>query len=303
LILFQNNFQILRFQYIPVVDESEIPAMKKTTTLPAVVLSPINTILSEDGRKILGSRAITSNSLLTFEELNQFSGFVLYETYLPSKFTRDPAILEVMDLRDRAFVYVDGELIGTLSRENYISKLPLCAGFEGSKLSILVENQGRINFQIADDYKGIRNGVRVQTFHDTSNTFVTVSNWTITGFPFERIEQLENFARSNQHYHVDASGNAIDGPIVFHAEFNIMSTDELYDTYWDTSDWGKGFIFVNGFNLGRYWPIGPQITMYIPKEILKRGKNEIYVVELQKAPTSFRMSFVNAPIFINDEKV
>jgi beta-galactosidase len=272
-------------------------------TLPAVVLSAVNTILSEDGRKILGSRAITSNSLLTFEELNQLSGFVLYETILPSKFTRDPAILEVMDLRDRAFVYVDGELMGTLSRENYISKLPLSAGYEGSKLSILVENQGRINFQIADDYKGIRDRVRVQSFHDTSATYVTLSNWTITGFPFEKVDQLENFARSNQHYHVDASGIAVDGPIVFHAEFNISYIEGIYDTYWDTTDWGKGFIFVNGFNLGRYWPIGPQITLYIPKNILKSGKNEIYLVELQKAPISFHMNFVNAPIFINDEKI
>ena len=144
--------------------------------LSAITLNPINSILSQEGRSTLGTRALQSNTLLTFEELGQFSGFILYETTLPLKFTRHPAILEVRDLRDRALIYVDGDFVGALSRENYISKLPLSAGYEGSKLSILVENQGRINFQIADDYKGIRNGARIQTFHDTSATYQALSN-------------------------------------------------------------------------------------------------------------------------------
>lgn len=290
-------------QYIPVVDESEIPEIKKTMMLPAINLTPVNSILSKEGREALGSRAIQTNSLLTFEEMSQFSGFVLYETKLPSKFTRDPAILEVVDLRDRAFVYIDGELVGSLSRENYISKLPLSAGYEGSKLSILVENQGRINFQIADDYKGIRGSVRIQTFDDTRVTYEVLSNWIITGYPFEKSVQLESLAKNSPHYHVDSNGIAVEGPIVFHAQFNITElNDEILDTYWDTTDWNKGFLFVNGFNLGRYWSVGPQITMYFPRDILKHGTNEIFVVELQKAPTNYQMNFVKGPIFINDEK-
>lgn len=42
--------------------------------------------------------------------------------------------------------------VGTLARENAINSLPISAGW-GTKLSILVENQGRINFDILDDYK------------------------------------------------------------------------------------------------------------------------------------------------------
>lgn len=119
--------------------------------LTAITLKPTASILSERGRSILGSRPFTSDKLWTFEELNQFSGFVLYETALPV-LTRDPSNLVVTNLRDRALIYIDDEFVGALSRENYISTLPISAGF-GSKLSILVENQGRINFQIADDYK------------------------------------------------------------------------------------------------------------------------------------------------------
>lgn len=134
-----------------VPDESTIPAKQLTMSLRAVDLRAVNSILSQQGRNALGSRPFISNRLMTFEELNQNSGFVLYETALPT-LTRDPSRLEVNNLRDRALVYIDDEFVGALSRENYISSLPISAGF-GSKLSILVENQGRINFQIADDYK------------------------------------------------------------------------------------------------------------------------------------------------------
>lgn len=120
-------------------------------SLSAVVVKPIESILSPHGRSILGTRPFNSNTLLTFEQLNQFSGFVLFETTLP-ELTRDPSNLVVTSLRDRALVYVDDEFVGALSRENYISTIPISAGF-GSKVGILVENQGRINFQIADDYK------------------------------------------------------------------------------------------------------------------------------------------------------
>lgn len=128
-----------------------MPKKKPTISLPAIILKPVGSIMSPQGRTLLGSRPIVSEKLLTFEELNQFSGFVLYETELP-KLTRDPSNLIITSLRDRALIYVDDEFVGALSRENYISTLPISAGF-GAKLSILVENQGRINFEIADDYK------------------------------------------------------------------------------------------------------------------------------------------------------
>lgn len=146
-------FRNLVKEFIEVPDESTIPPRAPTMTPTAVTLKPVNTIFSPQGRNLLGTRPFISNTLLTFEQLDQFSGFVLYETELP-KLTRDPSNLIVTNLRDRALVYIDDEFVGALSRENYISTLPISAGY-GSKLSILVENQGRINFGITDDYKVI----------------------------------------------------------------------------------------------------------------------------------------------------
>lgn len=56
------------------------------------------------------------------------------------------------------------------------------------------------------------------------------------------------------------------------------------DTFLDLSSWGKGVAFVNGFNLGWYWPsIGPQNHYYVPGPLLKEGVNEIVLVEMEKA--------------------
>lgn len=147
--------------------------------------------------------------------------------------------------------------------------------------------------------------VRVQTFHATASTYSTLSNWTITGFPFDNYVNIERLVMtSTGNYEISADGNLYDGPVVFHGEFEIAANQEIHDTYWDTTGWGKGFVYVNGFNLGRYWPlVGPQVTMYIPKDLLQHGSNEIEIVELQKVPFNTRMSFVSGPIFINDEKI
>ena len=59
-----------------------------------------------------------------------------------------------------------------------------------------------------------------------------------------------------------------------------LTVDEVADTYLDLSDWGKGVVWVNGHNLGRYWSIGPQQSIYVPREWLKKGNNDIVILEL-----------------------
>lgn len=149
----------------------------------------------------------------------------------------------------------------------------------------------------------------IQTYNPTAGTFSEINNWVITGYPFDKFVDVENFVREVLEdedyidYHVSPNGYLNDGPVVFYAEFEISEFQDLGDAWWDTEGWGKGFVYVNGFNLGRYWPlVGPQMTMYIPGELLKHGKNEIYIVELQKTPANLKVNFVRGAIFINDEK-
>lgn len=48
--------------------------------------------------------------------------------------------------------------------------------------------------------------------------------------------------------------------------------------------WAKGVAFVNGFNLGWYWPqAGPQMTLYIPGPMLRDGENELILLEVEQS--------------------
>ena len=60
-----------------------------------------------------------------------------------------------------------------------------------------------------------------------------------------------------------------------------VDIDETADTFLDFEGWGKGCVFVNGFNIGRFWEIGPQKRLYIPAPLLKKGENEIIVFETE----------------------
>lgn len=66
----------------------------------------------------------------------------------------------------------------------------------------------------------------------------------------------------------------IDVDIPAEGTFSLKKTG---DTFIDMRGWGKGIVFVNGINLGRYWEIGPQQTLYLPGCWLRKGENRIVV--------------------------
>lgn len=106
-----------------------------------ILLEPIQKLLDHLSPFVV--TRVTNDYPITFEALSVNQGFVLYETQLPSSIS-DPAILRAIT-KDRALVYVDDRLCGTLSRTDKIFTLPLENPY-GRRLSLLVENQGRLNF-------------------------------------------------------------------------------------------------------------------------------------------------------------
>lgn len=283
------NFQYLQLPPIPLPDPS------KKRKYDSINVTAIDKLFSGTGRSILGSKPIEgSDKLLTFEELDQFSGFVLYETMLPNAFERDPSNLVVEKLRDRALVYVDQRLAGVLSRENAVKSLPITKGNAGKKLQIFVENQGRINFQENFDFKGILGNVTIQAFE--APYYSEISDWTITGYDFDDYGKVEELMKSVQNCDCKIAKNHFlkESPMIFKGTLTIDQDEELADTWWNYKNWGKGFMFVNGHNLGRYWSVGPQMTLYIAKEFLKRGENTLVVVELQKVPADLNIEFTDA---------
>lgn len=123
------------------------------------------------------------------------------------------------------------EFVGVLSRENNIYSLPLSTG-QGNTLQIFVENQGRINYNIANDFKGILGSVTLNG--------IELFNWTMTGFPFEEYSKIEEIIEENETVRYNKNFLKA-GPMLFHGEFNI-SEEHIWDTYLNPAGWGKVFL-------------------------------------------------------------
>lgn len=280
-------------RYLP-LPNIPIPAPTTKKNYGTIRLNACCSMLSAKGREILSTGVVFDTKPKTFEALNQYSGFVLYETMLPT-FKRDPTILRASGVHDRAYVLIDDQLVGILSRETPIYDLPISPTY-GKRLQLLVENQGRINFGPVTDFKGI-----------TSNVMLDkdiLTNWTMTKYPLESIADIETLiALVNaddvniiRRFHEEKRGSILtNGPTIYYGQLTIPD-GQVADTYLDTNGWGKGLVFINGENLGRYWPVaGPQVTLYVPQEVLKSGDNRIVLIEYQRAAPANEIAFTDTP--------
>ncbi|MFR9796751.1 glycoside hydrolase family 35 protein [Streptomyces sp. MS06] len=198
---------------------------------------------------------------LSFEELGQASGLVLYAAR-----PRIPAgehELTVTGLHDRAHVFVDGALVAVLDQET--SSCPLNGTGRQVRLELLVENQGRINYgPLLGQGKGVLGAVRVERR--------LVHGWSMHRLPLDTWTPAD-LARV-------ASAAPPGGTTGFATA--RLPLDRPADTFLALPGFAKGFCWVNGELLGRYWEIGPQTTLYLPRPFLRSGENTITVLELER---------------------
>ena len=205
-----------------------------------------------------------TDSIKPMEDFNQGWGTILYRTALPED-VAEGTVLLVDEAHDWAQIFADGELLGRLDRRRGDNSLTLPALKQGTQLDILVEAMGRVNFDHAiHDRKGITE--RVQLLTDQGRKDLT--NWQVYSFP----DEAEFAAR--KHF---SKGDKLNGPAYYRATFDLKETG---DVFLDMQTWGKGMVWVNGKAIGRFWKIGPQQTLYMPGCWLKKGKNEIVVLDL-----------------------
>lgn len=198
---------------------------------------------------------------VTMEEIDQNYGYILYRTKL-----KDDEVLKEIRLEnanDRVLCYHNNTHIFTAFDENVWDNKEIENETAGGVVDLLCENMGRENFGtgIETQRKGILGGVRLNDHRQFGFEI----------FPLELDEkQLDK---------IDFEGEFIQNtPAFYNFEFEI---DEPCDTYVDTAGFGKGVVFINGFNLGRFWKIGPQKTLYLPAPLLKKGKNSIIIFETE----------------------
>lgn len=269
-------------RYLPLPNVS-VPEPVPKQSYGNIKLQACCSLLSQVGRQQLAAGVVISDKPKTFENLDQFSGLVLYETYLLQ--TLGFSILSISGTRDRALVYVENEFVGILSRESGDFDLRIPRR-ESNKLQILVENQGRINYGSTTDSKGIVGDVTLDG--------EILSNWTMTKFPLESYEDIESLIQQQgpENESLEISNH---GPKIFYGSFEINDISPS-DTYLDPTGWTKGIAFVNGINLGRYWPNrGPQVNLYVPAEILKVGVNKVVLIEYETPAATAEITFSDKP--------
>ncbi len=205
------------------------------------------------------SQPHASPTPLPMEMLDQDTGFVLYRTHISGP--RPEGLLHVRELHDRALLLLNGTFHTTLVRETGKETVNLEIPPDGMTIDLLVENMGRVNFGPGlIDRKGILGGV---TFADQYQF-----GWEIYPLPLDDLSLLQ-FAP------LDGTTQAC--PKFYRAHFHV---DQPTDTYLALPGWTKGVVWLNGFNLGRYWQRGPQKTLYVPAPLLQAGQNELIVFEL-----------------------
>ncbi|MGN0163049.1 MAG: beta-galactosidase, partial [Candidatus Ornithomonoglobus sp.] len=202
----------------------------------------------------LGSKFVCDVPL-NMEKLSQNYGFIVYEADVSGM----SGIIDIGEPRDYAMFYGDGRLLGVYERGAEYEPIKI-SGIK--KLRILVENLGRVNYgQRIFDKKGIIGDVRIGE--------QIVSGFSIYTLNMGNIPKLEYESVKCE-------------PMLYVSEFFV---DDPADTFIFPKGFTHGIIFINGFNLGRYRSIGPQMTLYVPAQILKHGINQVVVMDLYASDT------------------
>jgi len=199
-------------------------------------------------------------------------GYIAYQTILNRDY--EDAVLSFASLGDRAQIYINKKNAGTVYiNENLEIKI---SAKTGDKLTVLCENMGRANF----GSKMMRKkGIAGRCLIDNRIHF----HWDVYPLTMDNLEKLSFGAEK-----------PIENSVFYRGHLEI---DDVKDTFLKLDNFRKGFVTINGFNIGRYWEIGPQRTLYVPSAILKQGKNEIIIFESDGIKDHLEVEFCDVPIW------
>ncbi|MCR5131578.1 MAG: beta-galactosidase [Prevotella sp.] len=261
--------------------DKKLPAVPKAPmdiiTVPKFELTEFAPLMYANG----GLNTDGNQDDLTFEAHNLGWGYAAYYTTLPE--LSEPGVLTA-DFHDFAQVFIDGKYIGKIDRVKNEKSLTIPSAKAGSSLVIVVEAMGRINFGRAiKDFKGIVGNVTISSKAGKHDVTYTLNDWEKYFVNDEYATALVAFnrasAKENNEYieHFRDDARMMGGRGYYRGYFNLK---KVGDTFLNFETWGKGQVYVNGHAMGRIWSIGPQQTLYVPGCWLKKGKNEIIVLDV-----------------------
>jgi hypothetical protein len=271
-----NLYSVLRStigKHLPSGSIPAVPSSPPLQTLPDTPLTPV--------AGLFDTLPTPQSSLtpLTMEALGQQSGYVLYEYRVASP-VNGKLSLGSAGPRDRVIVYVNGQKKGVIDA---IYKTPASVTLSlqaGDLLWLFVENLGRVDYgmgTILDQRKGIVGGTV-----EVGGKALAGGEWKHYSFPLKAPPPPSttpaNATSSSSTTPKISSGSP---PVWYRGTFASARTGPAGDTFLALPGGTKGVVFVNGFNLGRYWAVGPQQQLYLPGSLLRTdAANEIWVLEL-----------------------
>ncbi|XP_049412240.1 beta-galactosidase 17 isoform X1 [Solanum stenotomum] len=247
-----------------------------------------------------------SENPLAMESLGQMFGFMLYVSDYKAK--ANGSLLFIPKVHDRAQVFIscpsdnyeeNPKYVGTVARwSNTSIRLPHTQCTSDSRIYILVENMGRINY---GQYIFGKKGILSPVYLDGK----PLQKWKMLPIPFHNLneDQKNNSVISDAYTDLRKSvliklknkQNYHPAPAFYTGHLTV---DEVKDTFLSFRGWSKGVAFINGFNLGRFWPsFGPQCNLYVPAPILQEGKNLVVILELEAPNAELFVTSVDHPDF------
>ncbi|MGW7636573.1 glycoside hydrolase family 35 protein [Streptomyces decoyicus] len=207
----------------------------------------------------LSSTPVRHTTPVHMEAVGQSYGLIHYRTRVRGP--QGAKGLRVTGLGDRALVFGDGKRIGTFDRNQPDHTVDFTVAGASSTLDLLVDPTGRVNFgRSFNDPKGISGKVLLDDEE--------LSDWEIRRLPLDNLSALKF-----------GSGDTPTGPAFHRARIHV---DTPADGFLAFPGWDKGMVWLNGFALGRYWSLGPQVTLYAPSHLWRRGRNELVVLEMER---------------------
>ena len=274
-------------------DGKKMPAVPKAPmpiiTVPKFELTEFVPLLSAMTKPVNGV-------IKSFEEMDMGWGTMMYSTRLPE--ITSQSVLSG-EFHDFAQVFIDKKYIGKIDRVKNEKSLTIPAVKKGAELIIIVEGMGRINFGRAiKDFKGIVGNVTLTTETDDVEMMLTPKQWMNVAIPDDyetAVKALDMVKGVND----QVTAGKVKGSVpalaltqgyegskklgdIMKAGYHrgYFDLKKVGDTFLNFETWGKGQVWVNGHAMGRIWSIGPQQTLYVPGCWLKKGKNEVIVLDI-----------------------
>jgi beta-galactosidase len=243
------------------INPPAIPADPPVIEIPTIKLEQKEPLLQTLPRK----PTLVSAKTVSMENLNQDYGFVLYRKTFPHGLKGK---LELKKAMDYTVVMVNGKTVGKsfvgYGLDSNKIDLPETAG--PATLDLLVYNLGRISVVVSAQTQHL---ARKGLIEGASLDGADLSGWQIYSLPYYNVNNFK------------ASDAAHTGPTFYRGTFAV---DNLGGTFLDMRNWSMGAVWVNGHNLGRFWDRGGLRSLFLPRQWLKQGRNEIIVLELHDAP-------------------